>query len=414
MRQSTKVSAPAHVAVPDESTTGRHIPALDGLRGVAILLVLAHHLLSSNPNAQGSLLVRAVARLHGAGWVGVDLFFVLSGFLITGILYDTLDDRHFFRNFYARRTLRIFPLYYGFMALLLIITLFTHDRWYPGLWTVLTYTENLRPGGILVSYAWWININHVWSLAIEEQFYIVWPLLVFLLRTRRRIAVAAICGIAFSVLVRFSWVHFTDMTLHPSVVYSWTPARLDGLLSGSLLAVLTRTSLRARLLRAGPLVLAAGAATLAPIWITQGDFEWAGKPLISVVLPLLLALTFSGLLLCCLRPRSHMRRAFANPVLRFFGRYSYGLYLFHYTLNNCITFPLRNSMHARGDSKLLAVLLPAAVTLAVSVAAAWLSFHYFELPFLRLKDRFTNRSPHPRLRELATAPIDDTSVIAAE
>jgi peptidoglycan/LPS O-acetylase OafA/YrhL len=388
---------------PDESTTGRHIPALDGLRGVAILLVLACHLLASNPYPGGNPLVRMFARMHGDGWIGVDLFFVLSGFLITGILYDTLSDPHFFRNFYARRTLRIFPLYYGFLLLLSIIMLFTGNHWYVGIWHLLTYTVSLPFNGPWLTDARWMNLNHVWSLAIEEQFYLVWPLLIYLLRTRRRIALAAIAGIIFSVAVRFFWVHFTNMETHPYIVYSWTPSRLDGLLSGALLALAVRGRFRQLALKLAPPVLALGCLLMAAIFIRNGSLEWRGYPFISVVEPLLLAVTFGALLLCCLRPETTLQRVAGHPVLRFFGRYSYGLYLFHYTLATALLNPLRIALVAHHHSKLLALILPAVLTLALSIAAAWLSFRYFESPFLRLKGRFSAHSHRPRLDKRVAA-----------
>ncbi len=353
--------------------------------------------------------------MHGNGWVGVDLFFVLSGFLITGILYDTLPDRYFFRNFHARRTLRIFPLYYAFVALLLVVSRFTHDNWYPGIWNVLTYTENLPLGLVRVTDAVWININHFWSLAVEEQFYVVWPLLVFVLGTRRRILIAAVSGVAFSFLSRVYWVNFTNMLQHEAVVYWWTPSCLDGLLAGALLAMVYRSvRWRARFLSAGPAVLGVGCLGLAAILFTQGTLDWEGKPFVSVVLPTLLAFTFSGLLLCCLRPKSLVQNVFGNAVLRFFGRYSYGLYMFHYTLGAAVGQPLRVHLLAEHRPKLFALLASAGASLALSVAAAWLSFRYFELPFLRLKDRFTNRSHRPRLGEEAAASRNSTAVIGTE
>ncbi|HEX6407837.1 MAG TPA: acyltransferase, partial [Gemmatimonadales bacterium] len=101
------------------SFTIGHLPALDGLRGVAILLVMGYHILETFPG--GPEVPDLVTRLASVGWIGVDLFFVLSGFLITGILYDTKGSPGFFRNFYIRRVLRIFPLYYGFLALFCLI-----------------------------------------------------------------------------------------------------------------------------------------------------------------------------------------------------------------------------------------------------------------------------------------------------
>ena len=107
-------------AVEVAGPSRRHVPALDGVRGLAILLVLVSHLMLFN-NRTGSRFGDSLSALRGLGWVGVDLFFVLSGFLITGILFDTLHDPHYFRSFYMRRFLRIFPLYYGFLFFLLVL-----------------------------------------------------------------------------------------------------------------------------------------------------------------------------------------------------------------------------------------------------------------------------------------------------
>ncbi len=244
---------------PDESTTGRHIPALDGVRGIAILMVLLGHLFVRNPNPQVSWPLRFAALLFSSGWVGVDLFFVLSGFLITGILYDTQRSAHFFRNFYARRILRIFPLYYAVILGLMAVSLLLGYRWFvPGTLLYLTYLHTLWINGVGYTTAPWVNINHLWSLAIEEQFYSVWPLLVFLLGRKRRIAMAALVGVLLSVSLR-CWVYRSGLIgAHPYATYSWTPSRMDGLLLGAVLAMLVRSEWRGAVLRWSPMVFAVG------------------------------------------------------------------------------------------------------------------------------------------------------------
>jgi peptidoglycan/LPS O-acetylase OafA/YrhL len=121
---------PAQRAYVDAANPGgfHHIPALDGIRGLAILFVLADHLLSSNPYTS-SAVFNFLSAIRESLWIGVNLFFTLSGFLITGILWDTLHKPNFFRNFYARRALRIFPLYYGFLLTLLALTHVLHFEW---------------------------------------------------------------------------------------------------------------------------------------------------------------------------------------------------------------------------------------------------------------------------------------------
>ena len=222
-------------AQQDSSTTGRHIPALDGIRGLAILLVFMDHFLWSNPDVRGPWIVRLGSRVHGAGWIGVDLFFVLSGFLITGILYDTLKAPRFFRNFYARRALRIFPLYYGFLLLLFLGTLLTGGHWDSlAAIKLLTYTENLaiHPTGASIN-GTWFNINHFWSLAIEEQFYLLFSLFARFLRNRWLMFVS----LSLAVLSCGLRVAFT-VTGHAQdpAVWRLTLLHLDPIALGALLA----------------------------------------------------------------------------------------------------------------------------------------------------------------------------------
>ena len=156
-----------------------HVPALDGLRGAAILLVLLHHLINGDLPVH-SLVGRTAFAIPRCGWAGVDLFFVLSGFLITGILLDQRGLPGYFRVFYARRALRIFPLYYG--VLIIVFAILPHIRAFPQdglrwlrpeqIW-FWTYTSNIRSAATgTIFNAPYLMLNHFWSLAIEEQFYL--------------------------------------------------------------------------------------------------------------------------------------------------------------------------------------------------------------------------------------------------
>ena len=163
--------------VPEAATTP-YYPALDGMRAIAVLMVMVTHFLPK--------------RLP-FGWMGVQIFFVLSGFLITGILFDTRATRHRWRNFYVRRTLRIFPLYYGLIFLVLLVIVWTRSK-VPGVFSLwLFYGQNffwlvdrgMHPDAVLTSDGHLIAIiGHLWSLAVEEQFYLVWPIVVFLVAER--------------------------------------------------------------------------------------------------------------------------------------------------------------------------------------------------------------------------------------
>src|ERR1035437_5812327 len=187
MRQSQK--RPSHAG--NMSSDARNIRALDGIRGVAIILVMLHHFEHLIPPC--NIAIRFMKLMLSYGWVGVDLFFALSGFLITGILLDTRKANNYFSAFYARRVLRIFPLYYSVLIVILgaaavwshrphVLPLVADQKLsflYLTNWLVLWKGE------------WGPNIvGHFWSLAVEEQFYLIWPLCVWLLISQRLAKVA--------------------------------------------------------------------------------------------------------------------------------------------------------------------------------------------------------------------------------
>ena len=192
-------------AAPAPAVGGaHHIPALDGLRGVAILMVLWFHYYGPIYKFCASPFDRFIVLTINTGWMGVDLFFALSGFLITGILLDAKGAPHYFRNFYARRALRIFPIYYGFLFVILIVIPRFH-QYSPGLaqtvrdqaWLWL-YGTNIATTFFPIKLAGFL---HTWSLAVEEHFYLVWPAIVLVLN-RRQLAVASLCIVVVALITR--------------------------------------------------------------------------------------------------------------------------------------------------------------------------------------------------------------------
>jgi peptidoglycan/LPS O-acetylase OafA/YrhL len=390
-----------HPAVdrPDESTTGRHVPALDGIRGLAILLVLMEHLFWGGPNQTGMLWF--LSQVRATGWIGVNLFFVLSGFLITGILYDTLPSRHFFRNFYARRSLRIFPLYYGFLALLLLITHLRGEYWTPVLWGVLTYTRNLNPAvNWNLTSASWVNVNHFWSLGVEEQFYLAWPLLIFALRHRRRIFFGALAGALLSLGIRIGLSFSSYPVRLPYILYSWTPCCLDCLFLGACLAMLIRSRHRDRVISSAHRMFLGCTAALAVLWCFYPTFTGSNMAL-PVGMPFALGLTFVSLIAASLHPTGLVGRVFSAPLLRFFGRYSYGLYVYHYTVITIFAH-YRAAIVAHGHSAPLANLATGLAAFGVTLAVSYVSFNYFEKRFLGLKDRFHDTSRRQKLHDFVS------------
>lgn len=369
----------------------RHIESLDGIRGLAILLVLVFHLLWSNFET-GSALLDLVVRVRGAGWIGVDLFFALSGFLITGILLDTRSNAHFFRNFYMRRALRIAPLYYAALLVLLL-------GFRP------THLAELRPFALLALYLqntplWWNGdvsglvgnyTSHLWSLAAEEQFYLVWPLLVFLVPTRRGLMWLAALLAAMSPLLRYVLLsHGAPL----QETYKLTLCRADSLLAGGWLAMAQRGRLRSWLPRIAPAGLALSSLLCIAIAWSTGNFAFEQNRTVNLVGYSLLALASTSLIALALSPSSRTAKLFRAPVLRFLGRYSYGLYVLHQMIAAAVEFWLGDALRRTFPHKVVLHLVSFVLVLAITLPAAMASFHLLERPFLRLK-RFFDASPRP-------------------
>jgi peptidoglycan/LPS O-acetylase OafA/YrhL len=366
-----------------------HVLALDGVRGVAILTVVLYHLtLWANVVAPWD----GIWRWTKVGHVGVDLFFVLSGYLITGILWDSRESASYLRNFYARRFLRIFPLYYAFVLLIAVVApllapgnLKLHEIWSQQLW-LWTYTSNVV---VAIRNQWTLNVaNHLWSLAVEEQFYLVWPLIVWRLR---RETIFSLCFALTVVTMMLRWLLITHFPAHDLGCYTLTLCRMDALLLGAALALEARAKpSEPRWWASWSRMLAIPAATLAlsimysphgPHPRPDGSQEvlWT-----DIFVPTCWAIAFAGLVSAA-SAATGVRRFMEHRVLRFFGRYSYGIYVFHFPLH--VVFeklvPLRSFA-----SPLLGVLVFAAVGLSIATGVAWISFHAFESRFLALKGRF--------------------------
>ncbi len=380
-----------------------HIPALDGLRGLAVLLVFFNHaqidivhmtIFTDRPWADQFIL-----RIWSAGWAGVDLFFVLSGFLITRILLQAKFAPGYFRTFYARRALRIFPLYYLFLVLLMALTHW-HDAPYLN-----TYSGIVRHQAWFWSYlsnyplalsrmidAEGFPATHLWTLAIEEQFYLVWPMIVLLLGRRSLMgACAGIVALALGlrVLATLDISESWSAGLSP---YYFTPMKLDTLAIGAFIACLTvepRALGIAR--RVAPITL-----VLALAWLVVLGVRYHTLPpreaAVSTFGFSALAFFFGSLVLLVitLRPGHVAARWLSGGTITALGRYSYAFYLFHPLLLG----ELRNRITERGplptvDGYLLpAMVVFALVGLAMSFGLSWLSWRIIEQPILSLKRYF--------------------------
>lgn len=352
--------------------TGNYYPGIDGLRGLAIILVLIFHNF-------------IYLEITWYGQFGVDLFFVISGFLITEILLKSISSKRYFTNFYGRRLLRIFPIYYLCLVLIFFIlpdqilvdanlkVSWTNQWWF---WTYLQNwffaTQSISAGAV--------PIMHFWTLAIEEQFYLLWPLLIFLIRNLKKLLVICIVILLTINAIRFfTWFYFMENIDQSSFIIT----RCDGILAGSALAFLKQGGQfqKSFLLKKTSIIL----ILLNGIYLLLGPvFDlWpnyliiAGYTSISIFCTWILYLTISN-------PRSMFQKTLLTSPLKFFGKYSYGIYVFH--------FPIMFLLHPTTEKWLWPLFgnrIPESLLLiCIEVIVAVIVYHLYEKHFLKLKKFF--------------------------
>jgi len=360
----------------------RRLTSLDGWRGVAILLVFFRHYSNTTSFKHGWVMV--LSRVLESGWIGVDLFFVLSGFLITGILLDTREHKNYFKNFYARRTLRIFPLYFGVLFALLAATPWLHLQWTAWHLSFFFYVSNIASQfkDNLYSLSTFVGLGPTWSLCVEEQFYMLWPLVILLIPNRKRLLQFIVGAMTLALLTRLALL----LVLPNEPAYEWAyhvlPMRADGLLCGAMIAVLYRKNISVKQLR-WPLGIAA--VVFAAVCISCGYIDFHSVATCLLIYPSV-ALLFGGLLLHALQQGTWANWIGNVGWLRFFGRYSYGMYIFHDLLNTAgLMRWMQMKMHSLALGGMVYVVMMLAITTVVSV----LSYELFEKQFLKLKDRFS-------------------------
>jgi peptidoglycan/LPS O-acetylase OafA/YrhL len=367
----------------------QYIPALDGLRGIAVSLVVLYH---CHPKLGHGLL----ARFAEFGWMGVNLFFVLSGFLITSIIIDGRQDAHFFRNFYARRALRIWPVYVLLLLLnyILVPCLLEHDphrAWQitstaPWLYYAL-FVQNLFPLALPGS------IGPTWSLAIEEQFYLLWAPIA------RRISLRYLAMILIAVFVCSPAIRAWNTGL---LTPTHTLIHLDGLAIGSLIAVVLRIGAfsKSAWRKLGLAGIALGLCGVGLMLVRGTAFA-----------DTFLALGFGGMLIAVLVSASGSNaytRVLCAWPLKSLGTVSYGLYMMHILVFVVIgTFELRMQQYGTlGD---VAVVLTRIVLSLGFAAALWVGF---EKPILRLKRRFVSSRIVPAEPEVPVAELAAKTISA--
>jgi len=380
----------------------RHVPALDGLRAIAVLMVLLKHFRKATPYWIWQV-------LHQGGF-GVYLFFVLSGFLITRILLAEKDKRGYFRNFYARRTLRIFPLYYGVLALYFWVLLpifptsnILADAHYQGWLWGYGYNILMAITGKYFFSSDWMEFGHFWTLAVEEQFYLVWPFIVLALR-RESLVKLCIAVVVSTPILRLAF-YAAGANRYWSTVF--TLCQMDSLALGAMLACFESSG---RLKTFAPLARRS-ALGLGAILIICSCFypksPWTTLPIIfyhgavALFFGAIVALAVCGAF-----------RWLDNRVLREVGQKSYGMYVFHVPLLvlaiNYVHLPSRLRQWAWHP--LVADIIFFSFMILLTYGIAFLSYNAYEKHFLKLKRLFRSAVSAPTYVDASATPAPRMAV----
>lgn len=391
----------ARTSLPGDSSVSAWYPGLDGVRGVAVGMVFTVHYLGKYP----------------IGWMGVVVFFVLSGFLITGGLYDSRNELHRFRNFYIRRTLRIFPLFYFVWLCIALAAPFLHEEWHPAqlLWPIYLgnyarFLANTPAVDHIYTHLSWlpIEIGHLWSLAVEEQFYLLWPLVVFMVSDRGKLIKVCLGVMVGVLLLRIALVlSIPQNWVKMEFLYRMTFAQADSFLCGGLLALWIRGPEKRILLRAGFYIFLVSLAVLGlACWLNGPGPQFSAvvpaTPWMSAYGFTLVYLVAAGLLLSSLSRENVLFRVMNFAPLRMLGKYSYGFYVYHVILRPILIEPW-GKLHSH-----MAFRVSLGVEFLTVFAVSAASFHLLEMPFLKLKSRFTVRHQELDSDSLPRKPVMET------
>jgi|SaaInlStandDraft_1057018.scaffolds.fasta_scaffold31774_2 peptidoglycan/LPS O-acetylase OafA/YrhL len=354
-----------------------HIPALDGVRGLAIVLVVLFHsgLIINGSSSTEKLWLQSVS----FGWAGVDLFFVLSGYLISSILINARESKYYFRNFFARRAVRIFPLYFASLAIL-----YTYRFADPDFqWWYWLFAQNWIP--ILNGTAQPIAMQPYWSLAVEEQFYLIWPFVIYLLKPNQ---VSRFCYMTIAAVFAarcYAKVNGVD----PWAITITTPFRMDALAMGALVATVYQQSDIKALRKTGWRFAAIGTLTVLGISFYEGGYRMDGF-LAQTLGYTMFAAACAGLIAVIVSHEGSspgVLRFFESKVLQHLGNRSYAIYVMHMPLLVMMTVIYQQRLANKDQSGSLDIQC-FMIVIVVCLILAELSWHLFEKQFLKLKKHF--------------------------
>ncbi len=365
-----KYRLPALKPLTIDYAPGHYIREFDGWRGVGIIFVVLAH--------------SATQYLIGA-WVFMEMFFVMSGFLITGILLDSKPKPGYYKNFMARRIVRVFPLYY--LSLLMFFFLV------PNSWVGSSYYDDKQAWYWLYGANWLMSIDgrsptqtldHFWSLAIEEQFYITWPLIVWIFSRRQLLG--------FSILLFFGSYVFRNIGMNMGFVipfpYVATLGRMEPIVLGAMIAILVREN-KSILERVAPyFIVIFGILSICSFVYARGFHM--DNPVNYRFTYTLVDLFFAGMIVLTLSrnlPR-FLRRLFTNKIIIMIGVMSYGIYLFHNIIFSLVEHNLKPQMISLTGHPIAGHFVVVLIALLISAPIVYLIHRFVEIPMWKLKKYF--------------------------
>lgn len=351
-----------------------YIPELDGLRGIAILLVITFHYFSD------------LLTVFSFGWSGVDLFFVLSGYLITSRLILTLGKPGYFLRFYKNRILRIFPLYYATLIMFyFIIPHFIPPHYFES----LVFYRNQAPSFFLF-FENWTFINHpgisqnhlqvLWSLAVEEQFYLIWPFFIYFFVNSKYLKTILVVWLI--VIVLFRSILYMNNPDNFYVFFYNTFCRMDAFIIGATLFLIHKKILKP---------VHSYIVVIAVLSMFAGIIIWKSNPATSPFIPTIgltcIAIFYALIIHIAVQKKYCFFSNFLNlPWLIFIGRISYGLYIFHWIILRFSFEPLSNYINIHFlTGRELSNFLTLFICLILSFILSIISYTYYESFFLKLK-----------------------------
>jgi peptidoglycan/LPS O-acetylase OafA/YrhL len=384
----------------------RYLPCLEGIRGYGFLLVFCGHYILANRLAHpGTIRLKLLTAVSSLGLFAVPAFFVLSGYLIGGILYHTRNREGYFKVFYVRRILRVFPVFY---LTLLAIAGFSAVKHIPldgHFWSHFLYIQNLELG-MADRGVGRLAMTHFWSLAVEEQFYLIWPLVVWRFRDARQLIGISAATILLCCLIRFSapllGISVRDLSF-------FTLTRVDAVLLGVLLSLTIETDLVRSIKPYAKWAALLGIVSMATLGVLKGE-TWAMSTYTGKETWITLA-NFSGvaILMAVLEEGSVLNRICSQKWICMFGALSYSLYVFHAVYQQFFTVDVTNYL-CRYMRISYATLFAAALALSVTFALSLLSMKFLEMPLVSLKKHIR----YGNAQDVRVEPAPDVEPVLAQ